>query len=118
MIGIHPEEKQRLLPAGSSVGSSQYLFPPRTRLQSLTIVNPRVRSNSVTIFNDDGEDVTGTSHGPVVLETLQGRTDWLLGWFLAIISGILFTANNFFVKYLTVDAIEMLLIRSLLQTLL
>ena len=42
----------------------------------------------------------------------------MLGWFLAIISGILFTANNFFVKYLSVDAIEMLLMRSGMQTVL
>ena len=39
----------------------------------------------------------------------------MLGGFLAILSGILFTAGNFFVKYFTIDAIEMLMIRSLLQ---
>lgn len=92
--------------------------PTRSRLQSLTIVNPRIRSNSVTIYNDDGDDVTSTSYGPVMLEEDLARTDWLLGWFLAIISGVLFTANNFFVKYLSVDAIEMLLMRSAMQTVL
>ena len=119
----------------SPIGSFQtyYVEPARRRLQSLSLVNPRIRSNSVTIYNDDGEDIAGTSFGPVMLqethgesiewlynnettEICSGRHDWLLGWFLAIISGILFTANNFFVKYLNVDAIEMLLIRSGLQT--
>ena len=37
--------------------------------------------------------------------------DWMLGWFLAIISGVLFTANNFFVKYLDLDPLEILLVR-------
>ena len=43
---------------------------------------------------------------------------WLLGSFLAIFSGILFTANNFLVKYYRVEAVEMLLVRSGLQTVL
>ena len=43
---------------------------------------------------------------------------WLLGSFLAIFSGILFTANNFLVKYYSVEAVEMLLVRSSLQTVL
>ena len=37
---------------------------------------------------------------------------------MAIFSGILFTATNFFVKYLSIDAIEMLMVRSVLQTVL
>jgi len=125
MISLHNEEKKRLLPlsapsspTGSFQRHSYYVQPARSRLQSLTIVNPRIRSNSVTIYNDDGEDVTSTSYGPVMLDDSLARSDWLLGWFLAIISGILFTANNFFVKYLSVDAIEMLLMRSGMQTVL
>ena len=39
-----------------------------------------------------------------------------IGWFLAIVSGILFTSNNFFVKYYEIDALEMLIVRSFLQT--
>ena len=46
------------------------------------------------------------------------RRNGSLGWFLAIFSGILFTATNFFVKYFSIDAIEMLLVRSVLQTVL
>jgi len=77
----------------------------------------RIRTNSVSILNDDGDDVIATSYGPVVLPEAPNRNrDWMLGWFLAIISGVLFTANNFFVKYLSMDALEMLLIRSALQT--
>jgi len=77
----------------------------------------RIRTNSVSILNEDGDDVISTSFGPVVMPDAPERNrDWVLGWFLAIISGVLFTANNFFVKYLDMDALEMLLIRSLLQT--
>ena len=43
---------------------------------------------------------------------------WLLGSFLAIFSGILFTANNFLVKYYTIEAVDMLMVRSCLQTIL
>jgi len=39
-----------------------------------------------------------------------------VGWFLAIISGLLFTTNNFFVKLLEMDAAEVLLVRSALKT--
>jgi len=80
----------------------------------------RIRTTSVSILNLAGDaDVVGTSFGPVVLPDDATRTrDWMLGWFLAIISGVLFTANNFFVKYLSVDPLEMLIIRSGLQTVL
>ena len=43
---------------------------------------------------------------------------WLLGSLLAVLSGILFTANNFLVKYYTIEAVDMLMVRSCLQTLL
>ena len=39
-----------------------------------------------------------------------------VGWFLAIVSGLLFTTNNFFVKLLEMDAAEVLLVRSVLKT--
>ena len=78
---------------------------------------PRLRSNSVAVCTEE-EDVVFTSYGPVVLQE-QGRTrSWLLGWILAILSGILFTANNFLVKYYTIEAVDMLLVRSGLQTVL
>jgi len=85
---------------------------------NLTRKLSRIRTNSVSILNEDGDDLIATSFGPVLLPEAPDRNrDWILGWFLAIISGVLFTANNFFVKYLSVDALEMLLIRSLLQVL-
>ena len=80
---------------------------------------PRLRSNSVAVCTE--EDVVFTSYGPVVLqEETSPRTSsrWLLGWLLAILSGILFTANNFLVKYYTIEAVDMLLVRSGLQTVL
>ncbi|XP_023321638.1 uncharacterized protein LOC111696300 [Eurytemora carolleeae] len=85
--------------------------PPMGRKMS------RIRTNSVSILNDDGDDVIATSFGPVVMDHApSSNLDWLLGWFLAIISGVLFTANNFFVKYLSLEALEMLTIRSSMQT--
>ena len=81
---------------------------------------PRLRSNSVAVCTEE-EDVVFTSYGPVVLqEETSPRTSsrWLLGWLLAILSGILFTANNFLVKYYTIEAVDMLLVRSGLQTVL
>ena len=81
---------------------------------------PRLRSNSVAVCTEE-EDVVFTSYGPVVLqEETSPRTSsrWLLGWLLAVLSGILFTANNFLVKYYTIEAVDMLLVRSGLQTVL
>ena len=51
------------------------------------------------------------------LPTLERRRG-LFGWFLAILSGVLFTSNNFFVKLYDIDALEMLLVRSGMQTIL
>jgi len=97
----------RILPHNTSMP------PPMNRKLS------RIRTNSVSILNDDGDDLISTSFGPVLLHEAPSRNrDWILGWFLAIISGVLFTANNFFVKFLNIDALEMLLIRSGMQTLL
>ena len=79
---------------------------------------PRRRTDSVTIFAEaeDGEHVTATSYGPVLLTSKQrAGGSRVLGWFLAVISGVLFTTNNFFVKFLEIDAVEVLLMRSGLQ---
>jgi len=118
------DEKKRLLPYSAQSSPSApakrkpYYSNLDCSLNTLTVPRSRIRSNSVTIFTEDGEDITSTSYGPVMVVDRFERRDWLLGWFLAIISGILFTGNNFFVKYLSVDAIEMLLMRSGMQTLL
>ena len=78
------------------------------------------RTDSLTIFaeSEDGEDVTSTSYGPVVVASRQLRDNnqMPVGWFLAIVSGLLFTTNNFFVKLLEMDAAEVLLVRSALKT--
>ena len=49
-------------------------------------------------------------------EIKTSRRSWKIGLTLAIISGVLCTASNFFVQYFNVDAIEMLLVRSGLQS--
>jgi len=73
----------RILPHNTSMP------PPMNRKLS------RIRTNSVSILNDDGDDLISTSFGPVLLHEAPSRNrDWILGWFLAIISGVLFTANN------------------------
>jgi len=105
MSPLNRRRGSRILPQNNSG-----LPPPVQRKMS------RIRTNSVSILNDDGDDIISTSFGPVLLPEAPSRNrDWMLGWFLAIISGVLFTANNFFVKYLNIDALEMLLIRSFLQ---
>jgi len=130
-MGINHEKKQEkkpLLPFNASSTPTKYYQLKegylsyeddgnRRRQDSVCSISPRprLRSDSLTIYNDDGDDVTNTSFGPVIMDQQSVRTDWLLGWFLAITSGVLFTANNFFVKYLTIDPIEMLLMRSGMQ---
>ena len=42
--------------------------------------------------------------------------DWRIGLTLALTSGLLFTANNFLIQYYEVDPLEMLLVRSVIQS--
>ena len=97
---------------------SETLSPPPVREK----IKLRLRSNSVCVFTDEEEEeVVFTSYGPVVLQdedTPRLSRSPLVGWLLAVISGILFTGNNFLVKYYTIRATDMLLVRSAMQTLL
>ncbi len=43
--------------------------------------------------------------------------EWRCGLLLALLSGVLFTANNLFIQLLDVDPLEMLLVRSVVQSL-
>ena len=115
------EERIPLL--GSSAPStyshlSESLSPPPVREK----MKPRLRSNSVCVFTDrEEEEVVFTSYGPVVLEDEDSprlSRSPLVGGLLAVISGLLFTGNNFLVKYFTIGATDMLLVRSALQTVL
>ena len=47
--------------------------------------------------------------------TVQLRKSWRLGLFLALLSGVLFTGNNFLIQYFHVEPFEILLVRSLFQ---
>ena len=115
------EERVPLL--GSSAPSayshlSETLSPPPERQKP----EPRLRSNSVCVFTEhEEEEVVFTSYGPVVLEEDDrprlSRSP-LVGWLLAVLSGLLFTGNNFLVKFYTIGATDMLLVRSAMQTLL
>ena len=49
--------------------------------------------------------------------SILGHREWRLGLALAVISGLLHTATNFFVQYFGVNAVEVLLVRSVVQTL-
>jgi drug/metabolite transporter (DMT)-like permease len=44
------------------------------------------------------------------------RSEWRSGLVLAVISGILFTGNNFFIQYFEVNGLEILLVRSVIQS--
>ena len=46
---------------------------------------------------------------------LLQRWSWKIGIILAIFSGFLFTVNNFLIQYFAINAIEMLLVRSIVQ---
>ena len=90
--------------------------PPEDRRQ-----NTKLRSNSVCVFSQAEEEVVFTSYGPVVLQEADSprlSRSPLVGWLLAVLSGLLFTGNNFLVKYYSIGATDMLLVRSTLQTLL
>ena len=45
-----------------------------------------------------------------------GDIQWRLGLFLAVVSGLLFTANNFLIQYFRIEALEILLVRSVVQS--
>ena len=47
----------------------KFINPTIGRRYSLVTPNPRIRSNSIAVYNDDNEDdVVFTSYGPVVVE--------------------------------------------------
>ena len=46
----------------------KFINPTIGRRYSLVTPNPRIRSNSVAIYNEDEDDVVFTSYGPVVVE--------------------------------------------------
>merc|ERR1712236_91676 len=101
------QERQRLLslPGGHEGlvwGSGPRRKSSVARVAGVAGLRTRLMTNSVTIYTDqeDGDDITSTSYGPVVVNVKQRGHDWALGWFLSVVSGVLFTTNNFFVKYL------------------
>ena len=49
--------------------------PSIGRRYSLAVPNPRIRSNSIAIYNDDEEDVVFTSYGPVILEPTRNGNE-------------------------------------------
>jgi drug/metabolite transporter (DMT)-like permease len=65
------------------------------------------------------EHVSGTSGAPgaglIANAKHRGNHRSVVGWVLAVASGILFTANNFSVKQLGMNAAEVMLVRSALQ---
>jgi len=98
--GFHP---------GLRRGSSGiHLQVPRRRPRTFS-------TNSLGIYNEDGDYIISTGFGSALVHPDRSDWDWYLGLFLAGLSGVLFTANNFFVKFFTVDPLEMLLVRSALQ---
>ena len=59
-------------------------------------------SNNPSLVNDLDADIAR-------------QREWRYGIFMAVTSGILFTANNFFIQWFEVNSLEMLLVRSVVQ---
>jgi len=80
----------------------------------------RARTNSVAVFHhleDSVISTVGTSYGPVVvIDTTIPYYGGVLGILLAVASGILFTGNNFLYQYFHLNATDMLMSRSTMQT--
>ena len=109
-----PSERTPLL---ASSAPADYSLPTQSGTTDKRTLTPRLRSNSLSVnMREQEEEAVFTSYGPVVVE--DHSNSWLLGSLLAILSGILFTANNFLVKYYTIEAVDMLMVRSCLQTIL
>ena len=65
--------------------------PTIGRRHSLAASHPRVRSNSIVLYNEDEDDVVFTSYGPIVIEDVgrdtgaaPARGRLVLGWCLAL----------------------------------
>ena len=91
------------------IDETKPLLPPQ--LQRVQRTNARIRTVSL-------------SEEPILDEAidnspaLTGDSGWKpIGFVLALISGVLFTGNNFLVQYLEVNAAEMLIVRSITQSL-
>jgi len=81
----------------------------------------RMRTNSIAVFHDLEDSIistVSTSYGPVVvIDNAFPGYGGAIGLILATVSGILFTVNNFLFQYFTLNVTDMLLTRSVFQTL-
>ena len=68
------------------------------------IENSENRSNNT---NDNDDDDTSSS---------TSGLKWQIGLFLSILSGLLFTANNFLIQFFKIEALEVLFVRSVVQS--
>ena len=129
-MGGDSSEKSHLLPIKYPV--RRLSTPPSSQGKGLEVpdqgkkrshsdqARSRTRTISFTVFNfmeDSIHSTVSTSYGPVVISdaTIPGYGG-CLGIFLAAISGILFTVNNFLFQYLDLNVTDMLLTRSGMQT--
>ena len=129
-MGSDFSEKSHLLPIKYPV--RRLSTPPSSQGKGLEVpdqgkkrshsdqARSRTRTISFTVFNfmeDSIHSTVSTSYGPVVISdaTIPGYGG-CLGIFLAAISGILFTVNNFLFQYLDLNVTDMLLTRSGMQT--
>ena len=68
-----------------------------------------VENNSNNVDSSDSDNIS---------DALLAENDvfrWQFGIFLAVTSGLLFTANNFLIQYFRIEALEILLVRSIVQ---
>ena len=94
-----------------AIDETKPLLPPQLQRVQRIAANTRIRTVSLSEEPILDEAIDNSS-------ALTGDSGWKpLGFVLAVISGLLFTANNFLVQYLAVDAAEMLIVRSITQSL-
>ena len=129
-------------PINPTIGRSRFITGVRHTLP----VEQRRHSNAIIIHNrwhssccqsnvqyeycsDEDIDVVFTSYGPIIIEDVSaaagardartpGCCSRAVGWVLATLSTLLFTSTIFCAKFWAINPVQLLLVRSLLQTVL
>ena len=95
------------------------LTRPRTASARSFLVKYQVLTSTLhTIDEEHPDDLeSGGQHEGQDSINVQVIRSWRVGLFLALASGILFTSTNFMIQYFEVEALEILLVRSIFQVL-
>ena len=90
--------------AASKIDESTRLLSPQTTNNIYDLENSENRNN-----DNNGNNDNNTSSSTSGLK-------WQLGLFLSMLSGLLFTANNFLIQFFKIEALEVLFVRSVVQS--